>query len=570
MDSKFSLIREPWLMVIATDGHPREVSLSTLFHDAASIRELSGDIPQQVLPLLRLALAILHRAYYEEDCGEPQLRDLWKRIWDAGHFDMDVIEAYFDDWDDRFFLLGDSPFFQVPGLVYASSKRFDSVGKMVADVPSKPDKFLFSMRSQNSLDSLSLAEAARWLVFLQAYDTAGIKTPVRGNSHVKDGKVHAPKGMAGMGWLGALGGLFVEGRNLFETLMLNWCLYNPGGQSDGRVLFGNPDDVPVWERDAPPAPDSCIRSGFVGESEVLTWQSRRIRLVSDASGERIIGIVSCYGDAMSACNTDAFEEMTAWRLSPQQQKKLGLPAPPRMPVAHDASKALWRGLEPILQVAGDNDLRPGVIRWIEELRERGVLESWGHVATMVTLHAQGMTYGPQSSVYETGIDDVLTLDASMLRHDYGGILTVTTTVAKTDKAVNALVNYVRNLQASAGDKASKDRSKAVGEQVREAAYGELDGLFRDRIAAFSPDRDPESYGNEWTDEVHRRLLSMGREYLAQSSVPVFAEHEAGVMGAMGAARAQLVFRGALNKILGIMDVGGPAAHGSDGKESDDA
>lgn len=37
----------------------------------------------------------------------------------------------------------------------------------------------------------------------------------------------------------------------------------------------------------------------------------------------------------------------------------------------------------------------------------------------------------------------------------------------------------------------------------------------------------------------------------QSPVPVFDEHESGVMGVMSAARAQLLFQSKLNKELGI-------------------
>lgn len=44
----------------------------------------------------------------------------------------------------------------------------------------------------------------------------------------------------------------------------------------------------------------------------------------------------------------------------------------------------------------DGDFRPGIIRWLEEIRTE-VLGSEEHVLNMVTIHAQGMTYGTQSS-----------------------------------------------------------------------------------------------------------------------------------------------------------------------------
>lgn len=185
-------------------------------------------------------------------------------------------------------------------------------------------------------------------------------------------------------------------------------------------LFGNVNDIPVWEKDEVPSADMDDQSSFAGPVQAMTWQSRRIRLVPNEERTRVIGVVNCYGDAVTLYNTDGFEKMTAWRRSIPQQKKLGLPTPPHMPVTHDASKALWRGLEPILCVGDDGDFRPGIIRWLEEIRTE-VLGSEEHVLNMVTIHAQGMTYGTQSSFFETGIDDNLSLSMMMFRHDYAGI-----------------------------------------------------------------------------------------------------------------------------------------------------
>lgn len=258
---------------------------------------------------------------------------------------------------------------------------------------------------------------------------------------------------------------------------------------------------------------------------------------------------TCYIRGVEAWNNDVFEKMTAWRSSVTQQKKLGLPAPPHMPVVHDAGKALWRGLEPILCASDEGDSRPGLIRWLEEIRTE-ILESEKHVLDLVTIHAQGMTYGTQSSVFETGIDDTLSLNSVMFRHDYSGIASVLDVVKCTDGAVLALSQFVRNLRAASGD---KGKSTETAEQVREWAYADLDGLFRDELAAFDETQDPIEYANAWKDEIHRRLLQMGWEYLDQSSVPVFGEHESGVVGVMGASRAQLLFQSKLNKELGFLE-----------------
>lgn len=247
-DNIFSLLDEPWVQVVYLNGRPDEISLRQVFSDAPDVKELSGDIPQQKLPLIRLFLAILYRAYRVGGINEEQMRELWKEIFSSEHFDMDIVDRYLDKWEDRFFLIGERPFFQIPDLEYVGAKPYSPVSGMIADVP-KLNKYLFSMRSMEATDSISFAEAGRWLAFMQAFDTAGIKTPVKGNTHVNKGKVYAPKGMLGTGWLGGIGGLYAEGKNFFETLMLNWVLYDTKYDSERYRLFGNEQDIPVWEQD---------------------------------------------------------------------------------------------------------------------------------------------------------------------------------------------------------------------------------------------------------------------------------------------------------------------------------
>ncbi|PWG60240.1 type I-E CRISPR-associated protein Cse1/CasA [Bifidobacterium catulorum] len=545
---RFNLIDEPWIPCVLDDGGFKELSLRDVFREARRIRMISGDLPQQDIPLVRLLVAILFRAYCDTEASRVQMLALWKHLWDNQAFDMDVLEDYFDEFHDRFYLLDSRhPFYQVPNLTYSGKKEYDPIGEMIADVP-KSEKFLFSLRSPEYLDSVDFAQAARWVVFLQAYDTAGIKTPVVGNTHINKGKVYAPKGVAGTGWLGVLGPVTVEGANLVQSLLLNWCLYDT--RNNTTELFGNADDLPPWELDESPGFDLRMRTSFTGPVDALTFQSRRLRLVPNADNDRIIGIVNCYGDVIAPYNTDECEKMTAWRISVPQQKKLGLSTAPFMPVTHDAGKSLWRGLASLLEV-GDADLRPGVIRWIEELQRKGCLAQGEHPLSKFSIRAQGMTYGTQSSVYETGIDDVVQLPVVFARKDYPAINAVVEIITNTSKAVDVvLVGYVHNLRAAAGDRASGKRAQASSEKIKEHAYAQLDELFRDRLAGFTPDKDYESYRRAWHDDAHRILLAIGREYLADSDVSAFDEHDVGRMGTMSAARARQLFWGGLNKTLG--------------------
>lgn len=546
--SQFNLIDEPWVSVVYIDGHPEDVSLKTLFRDASNIREIVGDIPQQTLPLLRLMLAILYSAYSGEGAArtDPEKLRFWIHIWNKENFDIELIGEYLAEFYDRFYLIDrQRPFMQVPGLSYLGKKEYDPVSEMIADVP-KPEKFLFSLRARNSINDVSLAEAARWLVFLQAYDTAGIKTPVDGNTYVNKGKVYAPKGSVGTGWLGAIGGVYLEGSNLFETLMLNWPLVD--ARSGNDPLFGNEDDLPTWERPVS-GPNLEVKNSPVGPADLFTWQDRRIRLLINDAGHRVVGHICCYGDILTAADKQAFETMTAWRLSKEQQKKLGTAHLPYMPQPLDSSKAIWRGLEPLLMASAEHgDLRPTVIRWMERMREEA---GSGKLLSKVSIHSQGISYGTQSSVYEDGIDDSIDIDASLLRHDSPAVAQVIQIVGQADDGVFELIKLVHRVEGSAGDKRGGNSLNAASDDVREYAYDRLDRVFRTRIENFDPTQDVLSYGQSWREEICRVLLNVGEQYIADSNASSFLDREVGRLSHMTAARAAAIFRGSVYKALGL-------------------
>ncbi len=542
----FNLIANPWVPAVYQDGACREASIRTLFRDAENIREIGGDSPQQVQPTLRLLLAILHRGLSLDGVkSEDALLDWWEETWEAGHFDLDVIFAHLESVKDRFDLFDSKyPFYQVAGLEYAN-KDPDGVDELVADVP-KSDKFLFSLRSKGRIDELSFAEAGRWLVFQQAYATAGIKTPVKGNTHVKSGKVYPPKGAVGTGMLGAEGGIYLEGANLFETLMLNLVLFD--NVRGGRPIVGCEEDVPSWERDDV-SPDYRIPSPGEphGPVQCYTWQSRRMRLIPSDEGDRVVGVISCYGDIPIVMDRGGSEPMTAWRPSTAQQKSLGLSHVPRLPKVHDPSRAIWRGLASIVSVGQDGDLRPGVVRWVERLRYEEVFSS--EEIPVVAIHAQGMVYGTQNSVFADAIDDKFDLSVALFDHDSHACNQALATIDCIDQAVGKVVNFVSNTQKAAGDRASKTVLAQERNRVRESVFAELDAICRERLAHFPNEASAvETYCADWKREVHRRLRSLATRFVDACDRSFFEEHDGMTVG-----RAMAILKAGLFKTLGKLE-----------------
>ena len=339
-----------------------------------------------------------------------------------------------------------------------------------------------------------------------------------GNTSARNGKAYAPKGALGTGWCGALGGIYLEGSSLFETLLLNFVLF----QSNTSVSA--PDDYAPWEREAPSA-DTCQREP-TGPIDLLTWQSRRIRLVPSEDESSVRGVIISYGDVLIPANKQRFEMMTGWRESKQQQKKLGTATVPLMPVAPDTARALWRGLPSLLAIADGGKLRPGVIRWMSELQENRGSDDW---RLNVRIVCQGVSYGTQSSVVDDAVTDSVDLRATLLRKDSEAVLKMLDVIERTDQAVGVLVRFVQNVERAQGDKRRYDSfsdsaAQASREDIREGAYDALDALYRARIAEF-PDGGINDYCLAWCKETQSVLRRMANSYVARRHVSCFSEHD---------------------------------------------
>lgn len=534
----YDLRFEPWIPVERLDGTADVVSIRDALVGAHQIRRLSSEIPGEGLALLRLLLALVYCINYEfEEVGEKQKKECWEKLRSQGYFGVDQVDEYLADYPHEFDLFDDEhPFYQVPGLAYMGEKEFDSVSELMLDVP-KPEKFLFSMRSPEHLDSLPFDLAARYLVVAQAYNTAGIKSPVVGNTSAKNGKAYAPKGALGTGWCGVLGGIYLEGQNFFETLVLNFVLF----LSNISVIAS--DDYAPWEREVPSA-DTCQREP-TGPVDLLTWQSRRIRLVPSEDGSCVRGVIISYGDILVPANKQRYEMMTGWRESKQQQKKLGTATVPLMPIAPDTARALWRGLPSLLALADGGKLRPGVIRWMSELQEAQSAEDW---RLNVRIVCQGVSYGTQSSVVDDAITDSVDLRATLLRKDSEAVVKMLDVIERTDQAVGILVRFVQNVERAQGDKRRYDSfsdsaAQASREDVREGAYDALDALYRARIAEF-PDEGVNEYCLAWRKEAQFVLRRLANAYVSRRHVSCFSEHDDVSVG-----QALAWFEGGLVKAL---------------------
>jgi CRISPR system Cascade subunit CasA len=494
----FPLVDESWIPVLDGAGKRREVSLRGLFEQAGEIRMIACELPTQTFAILRLALAILHRS-----TGGPPGEASWQALWRDRRLPLIDLNDYLDEFRDRFDLLHPlHPFYQVADL-RAEKENTYGLERLIADVPNGMP--FLTTRAGSGMESISPSEAARWLVHCQAYDPAGIKTGALGDSRVKKGKGYS----IGVGALGNLGGVYLDGATLRETLLLNLVPLAPNWQrADDR-------DLPVWEREPQTAAEELDATrGPYGPLSLYTWQSRRIRLFGDING--ITGAMIAIGDRLDWQDRHLLEPMSVWgRSAPREREQKRTPI--YLPRPHDHTRALWRGLQTLLPPPAPSNGEPPqrhsamVLQWLARLTRDGVIGQDFAART----RAVSVTYGTQQAVIDEVFSDTLTMNVSLLVEDSPLRTTAVDATADAEAAVRALRGLATNLVRAAGG--SDDSGDA--DRAAERAYAALDRLFRDWLARLGPDSDPAAERTTWQDRVRRVVARIGSE-LVEAAGPV--------------------------------------------------
>lgn len=295
---EFNLLDEPWIRVMTEDCTVVERSLMQVLLNSHRYQRLAGELPTQDVALLRLLLAILQTVFYrvdpegEDDPIEDRAAAIrrWQALWNAGRFPVQPIRTYLETWKDRFWLFHpEHPFYQVPAAAVGTKFKASKLNGELSESAHKMR--LFPLRDGEEKETLSYAEAARWLVTLIGFDDSASTKKETGT---------------GTGWLGDRVNVYAIGENLFETLMLNLVFLK-----DGRYVWA--ENMPAWEQPTMttakkreiPLPDN--------QAELLTLQSRR--LILSREEDRVTGFSSTGGDFFGKeGRVNAFsEQMTLWR-----------------------------------------------------------------------------------------------------------------------------------------------------------------------------------------------------------------------------------------------------------------
>ena len=529
--SRFNLLDEPWIGVIVDDkGRTEEVGLKELFEKAHLYKDLAGDTKTQDFVILRALLAVVHTVFsrfdsdgqvYEgmsldknfrqlekvDESNEKAYRNFlmktWVDLWERGSF-PEIVGQYLEKWRDRFYLYDENyPFFQVrkediEKVIDLKSTKGTIWGKNIdrklSESANKEVLFSYKNSANNNKEILSDQEIVRWLLSYQAYSGTGDKVKFM----KKEDKTTASKG-----WLYDLGGLYIRGDNLFETLMLNYCLiYN------GSELLNI--QKPCWELSLEENLDNHqygnIQDNLAG---LYTVWSRAIYIDPGHQTKEPFSLRSAKLPEVD--HVDNFlEPMTLW-IYREEKKGQGN----YFPRKHQANKALWRsfGLMTLNFESGDKKKsKPGLIEWYDFLQANMGFPEHKLCINAVSMEDDGnaTSWVPTDEILDQLLISNYVLtdleeDKWLVRINEAVDLT-SEVVESTYRRYVDTIRKIRNIQGTS----------YVNTSV-EDLYFKIDQPFRDWLASIEVNDSQSEKFKEWKDTLKDLVIKEGKSHMSGAS-----------------------------------------------------
>ena len=541
---EFNLLDEPWIPVRLLDGSVVEIGLLELLRRTTEIADLACELPTQSIAIQRLVLAIAYRVAPPRDARD------WVRQWDEGAPTEQMIE-YLERWRDRFFLFGGRfPFMQVADLRTAK-EAVSGLEKLIADVPNGEQ--FFTTRHGCALACIPPSEAARWLVHAQAYDPSGIRSGAVGDSQVKGGKGYP----IGPSWCGHLGLVWLKGKDLDETLVLNLV------PTDAAQLRGVESSTEwgacSWEVSEA---ESAVRGDYslldpsgtprdISIPRLLTWHSRRVRLVGNREG--VTGVVLAQGDKLAPQQMHRYEPQSLWRYSTPQSKKFKQDV--YMPRKYEAGRALWRNLPgtlPTVTTVQGVDKQPkqeflpsATLSFHYQLDNASIETTYPKV---MRIQAVGVTYGPQEATFEDIYSDELTLSVAVMRVEHEDLSAeIDRQVRLTEEIARDVGNLAANLARAAGE-SGEGAGDGARDRAKELFFSAVDTDFRTWLTQVDGRESARDAGRRWECTLRQHATDVQAVLVRGASSSAIIGRDTG-RGYMNVGIAENYFRAALNKHL---------------------
>ena len=520
---RFNLIDEPWIKVIIDKkGTTQLASLADVFENTSSYIGLGGDMKIQDFAVLRLLLAILHTVYSRFD-GEDEgydclelddkyrplndiededeyvegLESTWLELWESGEF-TSIISTYLNTWYDRFYLFDNEyPFYQLTeselnSFEISSKKPGKTAGKMfnrtITESNNKTN--LFAPRNEENKNKLQNDEVARWLVLFQGCVGTSDKT-----KFIIDGeKIDGSKG-----WIYDLGGIWLEGNNLFETLMLNLVLIHP----EEKYRYNH--QTPSWEKSGKENALARIKESPVTNLAELYTVWARALVIDDEHTENEDFQIALVKLPDIEHRDNYLEPMTLWRFN-KQRENINTYTPRK----HTMGQGFWRSFGNVFISNQEEARQPIIIDWLFKIQDH-VQEVRIESVSMID-DGNATSWVPSNQYYDT-----LTLHDYVLfdyQTDEGWIYRINDEVELTKEVIEkTLRNYYRDIM----ELRNIERAREHVAKYIEEAYFDIDSLFRNWLNSIQEDDEKNDMVTEWRSVLYQYMVKKGEEMLKEAS-----------------------------------------------------
>lgn len=494
--SRYNLLHEPWIKVVDKNNQQEKVSMIDVFENAYKYKRISGETSPQDFAILRLLLAVLHTTFsrYKVDGSEPKdnpkaMQKTWQQLWKLGKFPK-VVSEYLTSQEDKFFIYDDKyPFMQVTkkdldnsGVDKVGTISGKLINRLLSESNNKVD--LFAPTTEKDKNRLTNDQLARWLVAMQGYTGTSDKAKFPG---MKEQKISASRG-----WLLSIGGVFLQGENLFQTLLLN------------LKLDDYKEQHPIWEKSLEQKTNFGEISNPKDLADIYTNCSRLIYINPEADfNKQNVEIEAVQLPAISD-EAQYIEPMTLWQV-PKSGKHKG----ENIPKLHQPGRALWRSFSSLGLIKEDDEPQDdtGIISWYNSDTVDEMIDT-----KMIKICAVGMPYNHDASGMPNGeFYDEVNVNPKVLFDNVpnGWVNAIIDEVKNTEDVINVATNVIKFLCEL------RNTSLDAANSFNEKLYFNVDKPFKEWISKMNINDDKTDCIFRWRQRLFSIVDAMLKDVIGK-------------------------------------------------------
>lgn len=534
---RYNLLDENWISVIVDDyGNSKKVSLIDALKNAHLYKDIAGDTKTQDFAVLRLMLSILHTVFsrydyngekysfiefddknrqkkivgesYSQDYSDL-LYDSWINILESNELPS-IVEEYLEFWREKFYLFDEKyPFYQVRRSDIAAEKlnkdraseiAGKNINRKISESANKIALFSPKFSKQGNKEILSGDQIARWLITLQGYIGLSDKV-IFGNDKYKASK----------GWLFDIGGIYLKGNTLFETLLLNLVLVC----EDNAGELGN-IQRPCWEIEIEELISGYFNKNINNIAELYTSWSRAIYIDPEIDINKGFSCSIVKLPEFEHCD-NFLEQMTIWKFNENGDNKGKF-----TPKKHNQNQSLWRsfGLVNIESHKANQEkvVIPGVVSWFKTIKHEyaDVLKDKIITISAVSMQDDGnaTSWVPTDEI----IDDLLINEFVFADTSQNGwVARINEVVEFTKKIIEHNYKfYIRDIK----EVRNINTDSFVSQKI-EDIYFEIDKHFREWLYSLKKSDSMDDSVFNWKMKLYKFVMDKASKDIESSTIRDF-------------------------------------------------